>query len=306
MRGKYISDDPIAKSKQLESAKVKMVKEVLDKKLKDILKGFPDLDDLHEFYRELIRAMLDYKKLKKSLGAVNWADQQVVNFGVEANRRINRSATPAVMNKLRREYFGRCASFLKQIRKNLLYLDQARKVMQTFPNVKTGIPTIAIVGFPNVGKTTLLYKLTGSRAEINAYAFTTKGINVGYIYTKPASSIKRKHAASPQEAALARRSRIQLLDTPGTLNRPEKMNAIEKVAHLALTLLADKAIYVFDVTEPFPLEDQIKLYNRVKNVGLPMVTYISKSDVVDKQAYAELASSVNATTDLEKLKGFLS
>jgi len=305
MRSKTISRDNTLKSKQLESCKVNTVKEVLDKRLSAILRGFPDLDDLHEFYREMIKTVLDWRTLKKSLGAVNWADQKIVTFGVETNRKINRSMHGSTMNKLRREYYGRCASFLKQIRRNLLYLENARKTMRTFPNVKTGIPTIAIVGFPNVGKTTLLYKLTGARAEIDAYAFTTKGVNVGYITKKQKNVIKRKYAATPQEAALSRRSKIQLLDTPGTLNRPDKMNAIEKIAYLALNLLADKAIYVFDLTEPFPLEDQIRLHNEVKKLGLPLLTYISKTDLMGPEVYQEFAKQVGAITSLDKIKEFL-
>ena len=298
LRGKFISEDRISKSKQIESWKVKTVQQELSDRLLAILRNFPDLDDLHEFYRELIRATLDWRMLKQSLGAVNWALKQVTQYGMTTNRKINSSSTPSVMNKQRREYYGRCASFLKQIRKNLAYLEQTRTVMRSFPNVKTGIPTIAIVGFPNVGKTTLLQRLTGSRAEINSYAFTTKGINVGYI------SKGKKEKVNKGEK-LKERRKIQLLDTPGTLNRPDKMNTIEKIAHFALTLLADRVIYVFDVTEPFPLEDQIALYKNVQKLNLPMVTYVSKTDILQIEQYIDLVKTVQAKVNIDELKAFL-
>ena len=38
------------------------------------------------------------------------------------------------------------------------------------------------------------------------------------------------------------------------------MNNIEKVAFLAIKLLAEKIIYVFDLTEPYTMEEQEKLY----------------------------------------------
>ena len=39
---------------------------------------------------------------------------------------------------------------------------------------------VALFGFPNVGKSTLLSKLTPSKPKIANYSFTTKRINMGY------------------------------------------------------------------------------------------------------------------------------
>jgi len=38
--------------------------------------------------------------------------------------------------------------------------------MKGFPSIKTNLPTIAIAGFPNVGKTTLLSKITDAKPKI--------------------------------------------------------------------------------------------------------------------------------------------
>ena len=127
------------------------------------------------------------------------------------------------------------------------------------------MPTITICGFPNVGKTTLLYKLTGSKPEIGEYAFTTKSINVGYIE----ADIKHK------------KQKFQILDTPGTLNRFDKMNNIEKQAYLAIKYLANMLVYVFDLAESFPIEDQKQLYFGLKEFNKPMLVYLSKKDVLD-------------------------
>jgi nucleolar GTP-binding protein len=83
---------------------------------------------------------------------------------------------------------------------------------------------VAIAGFPNVGKSTLLNRLTGATAETNAYAFTTKSLNMG--------AIEYRH------------NTIQFIDTPGTLARPEKMNDIERQAYLAMKYAAHLIIYV--------------------------------------------------------------
>ena len=145
--------------------------------------------------------------------------------------------------------------------------------MKGFPTIKTSVPTVALAGFPNVGKTTLLYKLTGSKPEINEYAFTTKGINVSYIKTP--------------------KKRIQILDTPGTLNRIDKMNYIERQAYLAMKLCTDMIVYVFDLTLTYPLDEQKKLYKRLYDLKLPMVVYCSKGDLVPKKEIEEFCANYN-------------
>ncbi|MEA3430385.1 MAG: GTPase [Nanoarchaeota archaeon] len=262
MRGQKDKGTRLDKSRRIETAKLNSIKNTLKDHFNIIIKSFPAFDDLPEFYKELIKVNLEYKDLKKSLGAINWAKGKVMYFFDEFKNKIKRTEHLEAINNYRRQYYGRISSVVKQIKKNLEFLETARKVMKDFPAIKTGIKTVAIFGFPNVGKTTLLSKLSGSKPEIAAYPFTTKGINVAYM--------KVGH------------KKVQLLDTPGTLNRFDKMNAIEKSAYLALKYLAEEVIYVFDITEPFPLNDQVKLLKVLKRMKKPIHLYLSKRDVLKK------------------------
>jgi len=280
---KNLKGTRIEKSKKMELLKIDVIREEISTRLLGILKTFPSLEQLPEFYNELIKCTLDYPVLKKSLGALNWANKKVVEMHRKYLIKIKKCMDMNKINDYRREYYGRISSIMRQIKDALKYLETARKTMRNYPAIKTGTRTIAIAGFPNVGKTTLLMRLTGSKPDIQPYAFTTKGINVGYIKGK---------------------QKLQLLDTPGTLNRFDKMNNIEKVAFLALKLLAEKIIYVFDLTEPYPLEKQVELYKRVNEMKKPVIIYLSKTDILDKEDVNEFKKEFKAKT-LEEIKSIL-
>ena len=253
----------IKKSKSIELRRITVIKKTLIDFLMKILKSYPSIDDLPEFYQELIRLTLDYESLKKSLGGLNWATKTIGGLYDTYSLKIKRQKELSEITKTRREFIGRVKSVMKQISKELSYLEYARKVMKSYPTIKTKLFTIAIAGFPNIGKTTLLSKLTPSKPEINNYPFTTKGIMIGYIelgYHK-----------------------IQLLDTPGTLARFNKMNDIEKQAYLAMKYCANAIIYIFDLTESYPLKDQLRLLKNIQELDKPIICYLSKTDIIDKK-----------------------
>ena len=260
-RTKTSKEYPIVKSKRIELLKINIIADILRQELKKIVDEFPRIDDLDNFYRELVKLSLDHGLLKKSLGSLNWAHNKVTEFNTLYSNKINRAREISTINGYRREFYGRISSLMKQMKEYLFNIEESRKIMRKFPSIKTSLKTIAISGFPNVGKTTLLTKVTNSKAKIANYAFTTKGINLGYYEGE--------------------KEKIQFIDTPGTLNRFNKMNIHEQQAYLALKYLAEKIIYVFDLTESsYPLSEQIKLYEDISKLEKPMFVYLSKTDLI--------------------------
>ena len=171
----------IKRMKTVELIRIDTFSQSLIDNMQKIITSFPSIDNLDEFYLELIKCTIEYKDLKKSLGAVNWAGAQVQKFSTIFKRKIKMQKEEEHVKRVRREYLGRAASIIKQIKRSLIFLEEARKIMKSYPSIKSKLFTVCIAGFPNVGKSTLLSKMTTSTPEINAYPFTTKSLNVGYI-----------------------------------------------------------------------------------------------------------------------------
>ena len=272
----------LQRSRFLELSKLESIENELSQQLMKVMKSFPSFDNLSEFYKELIDVTLDMAQLKRSLASLKWCAEKNREFLRMYKNKIKNATEIPIINQHRREFYGRVSSTLKQIRKNLEYLELSRKTMLDFPSIKTSLTTIAIAGFPNVGKSTLLSKLTTAKPKIAAYAFTTQGVNLGYGEFNG--------------------EKIQFLDIPGTLARFEKQNTIERIATLAIKYVAEAIIYVFDLTETYPIEQQIRLYENLKKSRKPIIIYLSKTDVIDKETVDEFKKKYKALTSLGELK----
>ncbi len=230
-------------------------------------KNFPSINKLSLFYQELIDIKIDVNKLRKSLGAINWASKTCKNIYSKQSYFLKKSGKILFLKQKQNEIYGRISSVVNQIEYDLNFLIQAQKIINKFPDIDE-LPTVVISGYPNVGKSSLLKSLSKSKPKTAQYPFTTKEIIVGHIEKKQNYITKR----------------IQLVDTPGLLDSPiSEKNEIEKQAIAALKHLADLIIYVFDLSEScgYLIEDQKKLFNYMKNyfVNLKIIKIENKADI---------------------------
>jgi len=236
-------------------------------RLERYVKKFPSIDKLPMFYQEILQIKIDIDKLKKSLGAVNWAYKTCKKIYMSQFKALKKSKNIIFLQKKQKEIQGRISSVIKQIDKELTLLSKAQQFLKKLPEIKD-MPTIVIAGYPNVGKSSLLRCLSSAKPKIAEYPFTTKEIHLGHI-----KKTEHYHDKS-----------FQIIDTPGLLDRSlSKRNNIEKQAIAALTHLADIIIFMFDPSETcgYPLKDQKNLLMHMKKMFKKsiFITVENKSDV---------------------------
>ncbi|MEM4755854.1 MAG: GTPase [Candidatus Woesearchaeota archaeon] len=232
----------------------------LQTKLKQIIKSFPSYNQLPPFYQALMKATLSVDTVKKELGRIQGIIPQLEKIKHTTNKQIATCKDEKTLALQWKAFLGRIASLLPE--KSLATLENARRKIREFPDIKEHLYTVAIAGFPNVGKTTLFNALTKAKAQVASYAFTTKRLQVSVLSTSYYT--------------------VQLIDTPGTLNRATQ-NPIELQADLALTHCANLIVYLFDLTLPYPLASQEALLEKIKQYKKPIVYFFSKEDLLGRK-----------------------
>ena len=257
------------KGKKLEERRVVTACQVMKDKLKSIIDAVPEIEELHPFYQDYIDITVGVDSMKQALGALNWAYGILSQLEREYANKIKRNPSEKA-SSIQREAYGRIASVINKIEKDLDFLDFAKASLRNMPTIDFDATTIVIAGFPNVGKSTLLRQLSGADPQIANYPFTTKGIQIGHT---------ERHWKS-----------IQFIDTPGLLDRPVlEMNDIEMNAILALEHLADAILFIFDGSETcgFHLESQYNLLKQIEKIfsEIPIIYLFNKMDIEQDEEY---------------------
>lgn len=245
--------------------KVKYTQQNFHDRLSQIIQDFPKLDDVHPFYADLMNVLYDKDHYKLALGQLNMARHLIDNVSKEYVRLLKYGDSLYRCKQLKKAALGRMATIVKRQASNLTYLEQVRQHLSRLPSIDPYTRTLLITGFPNVGKSSFINKITRADVEVQPYAFTTKSLFVGHTDYKYL--------------------RWQVIDTPGILDHPlEDRNVIEMQAITALAHLRACVLYVMDISEQcgHTLAEQIHLYESIKPLfaNKPLMVVINKVDIM--------------------------
>jgi nucleolar GTP-binding protein len=255
----------IGRIRQFYVRKIKFAQQSYRDRLTQIIDDFPKLDDIHPFYADLMNILYDKDHYKIALGQINTARHLIDNVSRDYVRLLKFADSLYRCKTLKKAALGRMCTIMKRQKQSLAYLEQVRQHLARLPSIDPATRTLLICGFPNVGKSSFINKLTRADVEVQPYAFTTKSLYVGHMDYKYL--------------------RWQIIDTPGVLDQPlEERNTIEMQAITALAHLRASVLYIMDLSENcnYNLEDQIKLFESLKPLfaNKPIIVGANKSDIV--------------------------
>ncbi|KAI5694421.1 hypothetical protein M8J76_004790 [Diaphorina citri] len=275
----------ISRIRSFYMRKIKYTQSNFHERLSQIIQEFPKLDNIHPFYADLMNILYDKDHYKLGLGQLNQARHLIDNVAKDYLRLMKYADSLYRCKQLKKAALGRMATIMKRQASNLEYLEQVRQHLSRLPSIDPFTRTIIICGFPNVGKSSFLNKITRADVDVQPYAFTTKSLYVGHTDYKYL--------------------RWQVIDTPGILDHSlEDRNIIEMQAVTALAHLRAAVLYFIDISEQcgHSIQEQIGLFKSIRPLfnNKPLLVVATKTDIVTLEDLApEKKQLLSVFDDLE-------
>jgi nucleolar GTP-binding protein len=218
---------------------------------------------LTEFDRALLSGAFGSGTVDRSLTRMKRAEERIRGLARDAERATRSASGSEELGDQIRTFYGRLSSFVREVDPDLVRLRAMARFLKERPHLEPGTPTLVVAGFPNVGKSSLVARLSSARPKVADYPFTTLSIAVG-------------HADLGFD-------RLQVVDTPGVLGRSGKANPSEVEATTTVRGAATVVLFVIDPTDRsgHTVEEQERLLDRWREEfpNLPIVAVETKCDL---------------------------
>jgi len=199
----------------------------------------------------------------------------------EQIREIEEELAKTQYNKKTQHHIGKLKAKMARLKDDLELRKSKGPKTAGYAVKKSGHATAAIVGFPSVGKSTLLNKITNAQSAVAAYKFTTLTCVPGLMEFRGA--------------------KIQILDLPGLIKDASKGKGRGREV-LSVVRSADLILLMIDVFETniHVLVDELKTANlrlnqrpadiviAKKNRGGIIVNFTAKQSTLDEDLVAEM------------------
>jgi nucleolar GTP-binding protein len=229
-----------------------------------------------DFERLLLEKAFSKGALSRAVHRLSVAERRIQGLARDSQRELHRAEDSDHIAELVRRTYGKLASYVREVDPDLLMLMKIGRYLDDRPKLVPGVPTVVIAGFPNVGKSSLVARLSTARPKVADYPFTTLAIQVG-------------HADLGFD-------RMQVLDTPGVLGRPGQKNEAEVEAEAAVGAAANVVLFVLDPSEVcgYTMAEQEALLDRWKGeyAGSSFIEVETKSDLVETPSERRKVSAI--------------
>lgn len=193
------------------------------------MRGFPAPASLHPFERALLELTVGEERYLRTLARVDVLRKAALEVGKSNAARANKAPGKKEALQVQQEGFEAVARVYERGATAVDSLKEIAKQLRRLPVVDVCNRTIALVGAPNVGKSSLVQVISSGTPEVCNYPFTTRNIKMGHFYVD-----SRRH---------------QVTDTPGLLDRPDQeRNAMERLTLACLAHLPTSVLFVMDLT----------------------------------------------------------
>lgn len=160
-------------------------------------------------------------------------------------KKIEEEIQKTPYNKATSHHIGKLKAKLSRLKEESLQRSSSGAKGKGFHIKKSGDSTVVLVGFPSVGKSTILNQLTNAESKIGEYEFTTLEIIPGIMEYKGA--------------------KIQIFDIPGIITGASKGKGKGKEI-LSVSRNADLIVVVLDVFNPQHMQQVI--LDELRNIGI--------------------------------------
>lgn len=159
-------------------------------------------------------------------------------------RKIEEEITKTPYNKATSHHIGKLKAKISKLREESIKRSSSSTKGRGFTLKKSGDSTVVLVGFPSVGKSTILNQITNAQSKIGAYEFTTLDVIPGVMDYRGAQ--------------------IQIFDIPGIITGASKGKGRGREI-LSVARNADLIVTVLDVFNP---QHQELIRDELLNIGI--------------------------------------